>query len=115
MGSHIGDGVPVTHHAVQPSLACVGSVLARPDQTPNAHGDYNFSFQEEGRERQARRESGFGSDSEVVEGSFSYRTPEGQEVAVEYTADENGYFPRGAGIHPALARALEHLKRQNGI
>jgi len=59
--------------------------------------------------------SQFGSDSEVVEGSFSYRTPEGQEVAVEYTADENGYFPRGVGIHPALARALEHLKRQNGI
>jgi hypothetical protein len=51
----------------------------------------------------------------VVEGSYSYLTPEGDEVEVSYTANENGYFPTGPGIHPALARALEHLKKQNGI
>jgi len=99
-------------------LVCLGSVLARPqglDRTPNEHGEYNFSFQENGRQRQARQESGFGSDSEVVEGNYSYITPEGEEVNISYTANENGYFPTGAGIHPALARALEHLKKQNGI
>jgi len=98
-------------------LLAVASAHARPqeDRPPNANGDYNFSFQEGGRQRQARQESGFGDDSEVVEGTYSYLTPEGEEVEVAYTANENGYFPTGPGIHPALARALEHLKRQNGI
>ena len=36
----------------------------------------------------------FGSESESVEGSYSFTSPEGQEVSVSYTADENGYFPR---------------------
>merc|ERR1719483_439519 len=83
--------------------------LARPQSgnTPNANGDYNFSFEaNDQRQRQARQESGFGADSEVVEGRYSYDTPEGVEVSISYTADENGYFPRGTGIHPALARAL---------
>ena len=35
----------------------------------------------------------FGDDSEVVEGTYSYLTPEGEEVEVAYTANENGYFP----------------------
>ena len=29
----------------------------------------------------------------MVEGSYSYLTPEGDEVEVAYTANENGYFP----------------------
>jgi len=75
-----------------------------------------FSFNNNGQiGRQARQESGFGSDSEVVEGSYSFVTPEGQQVAVTYTADENGYYPKGDSIHPALARALEHLRRQNSL
>ena len=36
----------------------------------------------------------FGSESESVEGSYSFTSPEGQEVAISYTADENGYFPK---------------------
>ena len=35
----------------------------------------------------------------MVEGSYSYLTPEGDEVEVAYTANENGYFPTvGASI-----------------
>merc|ERR1712106_467129 len=87
------------------------SLPAPQSNPPNANGDYNFSFSNNGQQdRQARQESGFGSDSEVVEGSYSFITPEGQEIAVSYTADENGYFPKGDSIHPALARALEHLR-----
>merc|ERR1712123_385556 len=92
------------------------SLPAPQSNPPNANGDYNFSFSNNGQQdRQARQESGFGSDSEVVEGSYSFITPEGQEIAVSYTADENGYFPKGDSIHPALARALEHLRRQNRL
>ena len=28
-----------------------------------------------------------------MEGSYSFITPEGDEIAVSYTADENGYYP----------------------
>merc|ERR1712243_39071 len=106
-------------HAVV--LLCVASLslsspLPQGGNTPNANGDYNFRFENSNqRERQARQESGFGAGNEVVEGSYSFDTPEGVQVAINYRADENGYFPSGAGIHPALARALEHLRRQNGI
>merc|ERR1711970_11229 len=98
-------------------LASLVSGLPFPqNQTPNENGDYRFSFQNSGqRDRQARQESGFGPDSEVVEGSYSFITPEGQEVAVSYTADENGYYPKGDSIHPALARALDHLRQQNSF
>merc|ERR1740128_1312790 len=83
---------------------------------PNSRGDYSFSFSNNDQKaRQSRQESGFGSESESVEGSYSFTSPEGQEVAISYTADENGYFPRGPGIHPALLRALEHLRKVNGI
>ena len=29
-----------------------------------------------------------------MEGSYSFTSPEGEQIAVSYTADENGYFPR---------------------
>merc|ERR1712106_11920 len=92
--------------------------LARPHtgNTPNANGDYNFSFEaNDQKQRQARQESGFGAESEVVKGSYSFDTPEGVQVSITYTADENGYYPKGTGIHPAIARMLEQLRRRNGL
>lgn len=43
-----------------------------------------------------------------VTGSFSYPSPEGQ-VQVKYVADEFGFQPTGAHIHPAI---LEAVRRQ---
>merc|ERR1712032_1439998 len=82
----------------------------RRGRTPNAKGDYSFSFANgDQRVRQARSESGFETNS--VEGRYSFTSPEGRSYDISYTADENGYFPRGSGIHPALMRALEHLRK----
>jgi hypothetical protein len=38
-----------------------------------------------------------GSEQEAIEakGSFSYTSPEGQKIAVEYIANENGFQPTG--------------------
>ena len=44
----------------------------------------------------------------AVQGSYSYQSPEGQ-VQVNYVADEFGYQPTGAHIHPAI---LEAVRRQ---
>ena len=54
-------------------------------------------------------------ESNLVEGSYSFTSPEGRQFSVSYTADSNGFFPRGSGIHPALLRALQHLRKVNGI
>lgn len=30
----------------------------------------------------------------VITGSYSYKSPEGKNIVVSYTADENGYHPK---------------------
>ncbi|CAH0627165.1 unnamed protein product [Chrysodeixis includens] len=53
----------------------------------------------------------------VAQGSFSWVAPDGQNIAISYIADENGYQPSGDAIPtpppvPAqIARALEYLAR----
>jgi len=83
-------------------------------RTPNARGEFSFSYSNnDQRSRQARQESGF--DTNSVEGSYSFVTPEGQSFSYTYTADQNGYFPKGPAIHPALAIALRHLRKVNRL
>lgn len=38
-----------------------------------------------------------GSENEIesVKGSYSYTDPDGNVITVEYTADENGFVPKG--------------------
>ena len=51
----------------------------------------------------------------AVQGAYSYSGDDGQNYAITYTADENGYQPMGAHlptpppIPAAIQRALEYL------
>jgi len=36
-----------------------------------------------------------GEEAQTAEGSFSYTSPEGQEISLTYIADENGFQPQG--------------------
>ncbi|XP_034250063.1 cuticle protein CP14.6-like [Thrips palmi] len=53
-------------------------------------------------------------EAEVVRGSFQYVGTDGQQYAVTYTADENGFHPQGAhlpvapAIPEAILRSLEY-------
>lgn len=77
-----------------------------------------FSF-EGGDGTQAVQEGGLkqiGNEAgEVSQGSFSYTGDDGQNYAITYTADENGYRPQGAHlpqappIPDAILKSLEYL------
>lgn len=50
-----------------------------------------------------------------AQGSYSYTSPEGVQIQVNYVADENGYQPDSAAlptpppVPAAIARALEYI------
>ncbi|XP_059059977.1 endocuticle structural glycoprotein ABD-4-like [Achroia grisella] len=89
---------------------------------PNVDGSYKWLY-ETGNEINAE-ESGYvknfgkgeGEEVQVAEGKFSYKSPEGNLIALTYIADENGFQPQGEHlptpppIPPAIQKALEYLK-----
>jgi len=54
---------------------------------------------------------------QVIQGSYSYYSPEGSPVSITYTADENGFqaqgdaIPTSPPIPPAIQKALEIIYR----
>lgn len=51
----------------------------------------------------------------AAQGSYSFTSPEGEQVSITYTADENGYQPQGSAlptpppIPAAILKSLEYL------
>jgi len=78
---------------------------------PAEDGSYNFNFVDDDG---STREESMSSDG-FVQGSYSYITPEGEQIQVSYTADETGYHPSGLPPMPAhVQRLLDHLAKVNG-
>jgi hypothetical protein len=77
---------------------------------PAEDGSYNFNFaDDQGSTREESMRDG------TVSGSYSYITPEGEQIAVTYTADETGYHPSGLPPMPKhVQRLLDHLAKVNG-
>lgn len=71
--------------------------------------DNGIYVQEEGKVRKITED---GVDL-IVQGSYLYTAPDGQEINVRYTADENGFHPEGAHlptpppVPPQIQRAIE--------
>jgi hypothetical protein len=42
------------------------------------------------------RNAGTQDELQAVRGSYKYKDPEGNDIVVTYTADENGFVPQGA-------------------
>lgn len=87
------------------------AVITRQDSDPSdAEGNYNYVY-ETSNGIQAQ-EAG---NANGATGSFAYVSPEGEPVAISYTADENGYQPQGSHlptpppIPEAIVRALEYI------
>lgn len=82
---------------------------------PGQDGNYNFNY---ANEDSSTREEAAGPDG--VRGSYSFVTPEGEQVRIEYVADETGFHatgshvPRAPAMPPAIRRMLDHLAKVNG-
>ena len=61
-----------------------------------------------------RQESGALNE---ISGSYSFITPEGENVNVSYVADETGFHATGSHIvmPPHVQRMLDHLAKVNGL
>lgn len=56
------------------------------------------------------------ADTEEVHGSYSYTSPEGQVITVNYVADENGFHPTGDHLPtpPPIPDAILKSLQQTG-
>ncbi|RZC39710.1 Chitin bind 4 and/or PAT1 domain containing protein [Asbolus verrucosus] len=91
--------------------------ILRLENNVNGDGSYNFAY-ETGDGIQAQEEgylknAGSQDEAQAAQGSYSYTAPDGQQISVSYTADENGFQPQGdhlptpPPIPDAILRSLE--------
>jgi len=79
-------------------------------------GNYNFNFAND--DGSSRQEVGA---PDAIRGSYSFVTPEGEQVSVQYHADETGFHATGSHVPQAppmpahVQRLLDHLAKVNGL
>ncbi|XP_059047194.1 pupal cuticle protein 20-like [Achroia grisella] len=73
--------------------------ITKYENVNNGDGTYHFSYETgngiEAHESGAPRAPGPEGPAVTAEGGFSYRAPDGQQITLTYTADENGFHPVG--------------------
>ncbi|XP_073944781.1 pupal cuticle protein 20-like [Choristoneura fumiferana] len=99
-----------------------GGEATRFENVNNGDGNYRFSYETptgiSAHESGSPRAQGPEGPAVTAEGAFSYRAPDGQQISVSYTADENGFHPVGSHlptpppIPDAILKSLE-FNRQN--
>ncbi|XP_076272300.1 uncharacterized protein LOC143203873 [Rhynchophorus ferrugineus] len=78
----------------------------------NADGTYKYNY-ETGNGIAAQEEGDARGDGTKAQGSFSFTVPNGEQISITYTADENGFVPQGSAIPTpppipeAILKALE--------
>ncbi|CAG9786059.1 unnamed protein product [Diatraea saccharalis] len=96
--------------------------ILRYENVNNGDGTYRYSYETgngiSAHESGSPRAPGPEGPAVTAEGGFSYRAPDGQQVSLTYTADENGFHPTGSHIPTrppipeAILRSLQY-NRQN--
>ncbi|CAG9864332.1 unnamed protein product [Phyllotreta striolata] len=71
-------------------------------------GHYNYSFETENGIK-AQEEGSLTEHGPSAQGRYSYTSPEGEEITVEYTADANGFLPKGTHL-PNMEAILKSIE-----
>ncbi|KAF6205609.1 hypothetical protein GE061_019782 [Apolygus lucorum] len=99
-------------------------IISQSQSGPNLDGSYSWAYQTgngiSADESGYVKNFGAGEPNEIqtAQGRFSYTAPNGEIVQLEYTADENGFVPRGSHIPTpppipeAIQRALDFIASQ---
>ncbi|XP_028160060.1 pupal cuticle protein 20-like [Ostrinia furnacalis] len=93
--------------------------ILRYENVNNGDGTYRYNYETgngiAAHESGAPRASGPEGLAVTAEGGFSYRAPDGQQISLTYTADENGFHPTGSHIPtpPPIPEAILRSLQQN--
>nr|XP_023015398.1 pupal cuticle protein 20-like [Leptinotarsa decemlineata] len=84
------------------------------DNVNEGDGTYRFSY-ETGNGISAQEQGDARGDGTRAHGGFSYSSPEGQQIQLQYTADENGFHASGAHLPtpPPIPEAIQRSIEQN--
>ncbi|XP_049868722.1 pupal cuticle protein 20-like [Pectinophora gossypiella] len=90
----------------------------------NGDGNYRYSYETgngiSAHESGSPRAAGPEGPAVTADGGFSYRAPDGQQISLSYTADENGFHPTGSHlptpppIPEEILRSIEFNRQHPG-
>lgn len=76
--------------------------IIRYENTNNGDGSYHYAYETgngiSAQEDGYLKNAGSQDETQQAQGSFSYTSPEGEQISLQYTADENGFQPQGAHL-----------------
>lgn len=89
--------------------------ILRFDNNNNGDGSYNFAYETENGIQAQEQGALKSEDAIAAQGGFSYTSPEGQQIRIQYTADENGFQPQGDHLPtpPPIPEAILKSIQQN--
>ncbi|KAJ8954057.1 hypothetical protein NQ318_004362 [Aromia moschata] len=88
--------------------------ILRADANNDGGGTYRYEY-ETGNGISAQEQGDARGDGTRAQGGFSYTAPDGQQVSIQYTADENGFVPQGSHIPtpPPVPEEIQRALQQN--
>lgn len=89
--------------------------ILRLENNNNGDGSYQYAY-ETGDGIQAQEQGSLASqDAVAAQGGYSYTAPDGQQISIQYVADENGFQPQGAHLPtpPPIPEAILKSIEQN--
>ncbi|XP_018323074.1 pupal cuticle protein 20-like [Agrilus planipennis] len=93
--------------------------ILRYDSSNDGAGNYHFAYETgngiQAEEQGQLKNPGSENEAEAVQGSFSYPSPDGQQIVLHYIADENGFQPSGNHLPtpPPIPEEIQRALEQN--
>ncbi|KAJ8954059.1 hypothetical protein NQ318_004364 [Aromia moschata] len=88
--------------------------ILRLENNNNGDGTYNYAY-ETGDGISAQEQGDATGDGTKTQGGYSYTAPDGQQIHIQYAADENGFQPQGDHLPtpPPIPEEIQRAIEQN--